>query len=223
MAYMYRHRLDAKRHRAFLAENRKDPLTRELLRAGDQIVICAECKSAWLADSWRLNNEHCTCGCFGTSREMPTLQFRKRRIRLGRRRSKIRTVSVIVSIAIIAIVGLITSLKGSEHVSQPENSQRPFEENLATIVEEKNIAEEHFHEVETRVVALCSRVNLRKKPTPNSSVITSLKCGTQVEVFGQAPSLKDPRYKWYHVQTEGGTEGWMFAGKHDTWLQHQNL
>jgi len=45
-------KLDAQRHAAFLAEQRKDPVTKEPLRAGTEIVICANCKYAFLAENW---------------------------------------------------------------------------------------------------------------------------------------------------------------------------
>lgn len=45
-------RLDAQRHATFLAEQRKDPITKEPLRAGTEIVICANDKIAFIADNW---------------------------------------------------------------------------------------------------------------------------------------------------------------------------
>jgi hypothetical protein len=54
------HILDSNTHRDFLAQQRRDPVTRELLKAGDRVVICAGCKSAFLADSWNaLGGQHC--------------------------------------------------------------------------------------------------------------------------------------------------------------------
>lgn len=46
------HRLDPIRHATFLSEQRKDPVTRKPFRAGDEIVICAACRSAFSIDSW---------------------------------------------------------------------------------------------------------------------------------------------------------------------------
>ena len=54
------HRLAENEHKAFLAEGRLDPLTREPLRPGDQIIICAQCRSAFLMASWdAIENQHC--------------------------------------------------------------------------------------------------------------------------------------------------------------------
>ncbi|MGZ5445354.1 MAG: TonB family protein [Thermoanaerobaculia bacterium] len=53
------HRLDATRHAAFLAEQRKDPVTRKPFHAGDEIVVCAACGSAFSVDSWNfLDGQH---------------------------------------------------------------------------------------------------------------------------------------------------------------------
>jgi hypothetical protein len=53
--------LDGKRHRAFLEEQRRDPVTKEFFRAGDRVVICAACRSSFLESSWRTccGSRHC--------------------------------------------------------------------------------------------------------------------------------------------------------------------
>lgn len=44
----------------FLAENRQDPITQDDFSLGDEIVFCAECKSAFLKESWEyMGLEHC--------------------------------------------------------------------------------------------------------------------------------------------------------------------
>lgn len=47
------HTLDSIRHQSFIAENRRDPVTLQALKAGDRIIICENDKIAFLADSWR--------------------------------------------------------------------------------------------------------------------------------------------------------------------------
>jgi hypothetical protein len=46
--------LDASRHQAFLKQQRKDPVTKELLKHGDRIVLCAHCAIAFLEESWEV-------------------------------------------------------------------------------------------------------------------------------------------------------------------------
>ncbi|AFM05175.1 hypothetical protein Fleli_2822 [Bernardetia litoralis DSM 6794] len=44
----------------FLKENRQDPITGDSFQMGDEIVFCAECKSAFLKESWEyMGNTHC--------------------------------------------------------------------------------------------------------------------------------------------------------------------
>ncbi len=45
---------------AILQENRQDPITGDLVKEGDKVVICASCKSAFLEGSWNyLGQQHC--------------------------------------------------------------------------------------------------------------------------------------------------------------------
>ncbi|MEM6298897.1 MAG: WD40 repeat domain-containing protein, partial [Bacteroidota bacterium] len=52
------HHLEADSH--ILKEQRFDPITGEVLKAGDKVVFCAACHSAFLDDSWEyIGGEHC--------------------------------------------------------------------------------------------------------------------------------------------------------------------
>jgi hypothetical protein len=54
------HTLEKEKHNDFLAQNRIDPITGDLLKENDKIVICASCKSAFLVDSWGyMDYKHC--------------------------------------------------------------------------------------------------------------------------------------------------------------------
>lgn len=54
------HEVNERRHQAFLSEGRKDPFTKEKIKAGDRIVFCAVCKSAFLHSSWEaMRGRHC--------------------------------------------------------------------------------------------------------------------------------------------------------------------
>ncbi|MEM6298405.1 MAG: hypothetical protein AAF740_06925 [Bacteroidota bacterium] len=67
---MHVHHLTLEEHREFLEEERNDPITGEILEAGDEVVVCASCKSAFLKDSWEyLGKRH--CGQSRTLREIP--------------------------------------------------------------------------------------------------------------------------------------------------------
>ncbi|AFM05177.1 hypothetical protein Fleli_2824 [Bernardetia litoralis DSM 6794] len=49
-----------KKQAHFLKENRQDPITGDSFQMGDEIVFCAECKSAFLKESWEyMGNTHC--------------------------------------------------------------------------------------------------------------------------------------------------------------------
>ena len=54
------HTVDPVEHERFLNERRRDTYTKDLIRAGDTIVFCAGCESAFLHSSWQLmQGRHC--------------------------------------------------------------------------------------------------------------------------------------------------------------------
>ncbi len=64
------HTLEKEKHYDFLQQERIDPITGDILQEGDQIVICASCKSAFLVDSWGyMDYKH--CNQTHTLREIP--------------------------------------------------------------------------------------------------------------------------------------------------------
>ena len=66
---VYRIRLDAQRHAAFLAEQRKDPVTKNPIGVGAEIVICSGDGIAFFADNWP---GRCPlCGCTDTLSAVP--------------------------------------------------------------------------------------------------------------------------------------------------------
>lgn len=57
---MHIHKIHKQKHFNFLNQNRKDPITGDLIVEGDEIVFCKECKSAFLKDTWEyLGKTHC--------------------------------------------------------------------------------------------------------------------------------------------------------------------
>jgi hypothetical protein len=57
------HQIDAYKQAHFLKEERQDPITGEAFVAGDSVVFCAACKSAFLLESWQyLSSQHCGQG-----------------------------------------------------------------------------------------------------------------------------------------------------------------
>ncbi|WP_338765217.1 hypothetical protein WAF17_01190 [Bernardetia sp. ABR2-2B] len=54
------HKIDNDLHHSFLEEKRKDAITGDLIQAGDEVVFCGICKSAFLKDSWEyMDRKHC--------------------------------------------------------------------------------------------------------------------------------------------------------------------
>ena len=54
------HEVNERKHQVFLNEGRRDPFTKQKIKAGDRIVFCAKCKSAFLHSSWKaMKGKHC--------------------------------------------------------------------------------------------------------------------------------------------------------------------
>ena len=53
--------IDRNKHESFLADQRLDPATKELIKVGDRVVVCAVCKTVVLEDVWVhiFNEKHC--------------------------------------------------------------------------------------------------------------------------------------------------------------------
>ncbi|MEM6298896.1 MAG: hypothetical protein AAF740_09440 [Bacteroidota bacterium] len=78
---MYTHRLAPNRHAHLFEEQRFDPITGEVLKAGDKVVFCACCHSAFLDESWEyIGRRHCnqnrTLAHVPTQKEMLALKKR---------------------------------------------------------------------------------------------------------------------------------------------------
>lgn len=66
--------LNREEHSDFFLQNRIDPITREPFIENDQIVICASCKCAFLADTWNnIGSTH--CGQTNTLLAIPRNEF----------------------------------------------------------------------------------------------------------------------------------------------------
>ncbi|WP_375559931.1 hypothetical protein ACE193_19725 [Bernardetia sp. OM2101] len=57
---MHIHKISNQKHIHFLKEERKDPITGDLIVEGNEVVFCAECKSAFFKSSWEyIGKQHC--------------------------------------------------------------------------------------------------------------------------------------------------------------------
>ena len=95
MAGPHVHRLDPVRDHEILAEQRRDPVTKALLAAGDAIVACAHCRVFFLQSSWEAMNAGNALGVHGgygnTLAALPRPAVNARLV--GRRRGQARAVA----------------------------------------------------------------------------------------------------------------------------------
>ncbi len=53
-------RIDRNKHVSFLADHTLDPVTKQMFQIGDEVVVCARCKTAYMKDVW-LHSMHGKC------------------------------------------------------------------------------------------------------------------------------------------------------------------
>jgi hypothetical protein len=65
--------INRQKHITLLADHRTDPITKVLLKVGDEVVACAGCKTVFLADVWKngINETCCFCGGTKTMDKIP--------------------------------------------------------------------------------------------------------------------------------------------------------
>jgi hypothetical protein len=63
--------IDRKKHASFLADQRTDPISKDLIRAGDRVVICEKCKTVFLKEVWMITLNGTHCGQKGTLKIIP--------------------------------------------------------------------------------------------------------------------------------------------------------
>ena len=97
----------------FLKENRQDPITGDSFSIGDEIVFCAECKSAFLKESWEYIGEN-HCNQTKKLKKFPSLEklvIKKNKFPLQYRNSEIESrLPAIVLDACIAFFTYLLSL-----------------------------------------------------------------------------------------------------------------
>jgi len=99
--------LNPKTHADFLKQERKDPITGDAFKAGDEVVFCAACRSAFLRESWEfMDGKHCnqeeTLESFPKAQKNLALVHKKQQLYPKPLTIKEKTHSVIFTISILA-------------------------------------------------------------------------------------------------------------------------
>ncbi|MBM3319812.1 MAG: hypothetical protein FJY73_03945 [Candidatus Eisenbacteria bacterium] len=197
--------LDSRKHAAFLAEERIDPFTREPLRPGDEIVICARDKMAFHLASWNVQNGcpicHCTeTGTLPVSTRHPSFRQRtKPRVTEVAERSIPRREARGSRIGVLLLVGAMAAVGVWGVIFRVDTSSRE----RARAIDRRAIAR-------GAVSAEVTAVNLRRSPgylgKSLADVIKEVPSGTGVEILN-GPTVVDG-LPWWEVRCLGSA-GWM--------------
>ncbi len=68
------------KHLSLLADHRTDPITKKLFEVGDEVCVCAKCKTVYLKDVWTNTQRNSCCGQNLTLKKIPNatnIDFKK--------------------------------------------------------------------------------------------------------------------------------------------------
>ena len=103
---MNTHKIQQYKHRSFLQENRQDPITGDSFSIGDEIVFCAECKSAFLKESWEYMEER-HCNQKYTLKDFPNASSLLQLQKFGNTNNDDRTLAFLLDVLVAFICGVL--------------------------------------------------------------------------------------------------------------------
>ena len=68
-------KINRQTHATLLADHREDPVTKELLKVGDEVCVCAVCKTVYLKVVWTTIMANTCCNQRETLRQIPGMDF----------------------------------------------------------------------------------------------------------------------------------------------------
>ncbi len=66
-------RINRNEHESFLADQRTDPVSKELIGVGDEVIVCKKCRTVFLKDVWILHFLNIHCNQSETLPELPNI------------------------------------------------------------------------------------------------------------------------------------------------------
>jgi len=202
---IHTHTIDKRKHREFLKEERRDPYSHNLIKAGDEVVFCAgKCQCAFLLASWEaIGGRHCEQT--QTLKEFPqthkNVNFKRKSVPQNRPAPSSRSTSrspphsrrflhlpgkvLLFLFIFILFTGFLITLEKQEIVNTPI---------------------ENFIPSEPVMIVTGAGVKLRKNSRWNSKSIDTLQIGTIIRPL-------ETRYikgeDWYQVTTPTYKKGWI--------------
>ncbi len=169
-------------HVEILADHRKDPLIKKLLEVGDEVVICAKCKTVFLKDVWISQNGVCPngtgngnnrCGCTETLHYISPPKLKKIYFR------KDNLSKIACSIDVISENKL--SILDSSNLCKKHFIPEPFESTLKEYFEKFRIGIKDngvlpFH----NIYICCEKIHL--KNPKNSEINRTYNCTIRIDL-----------------------------------------
>jgi hypothetical protein len=167
-----------------LADHRTDPITKVLLKVGDEVVACAGCKAVFLADVWRgMDQKCCQCGGTATTSEIPNnenITFSKPGSRPLNGTAPVKKVSyagTAILFGLIAAASAIYALNTNNSVTQKEDENSSLNSRIGTLSNEYNTLQEKVADLQKEKNRLSSGYNALLDLVNGISMV----CGVRLE------------------------------------------
>ena len=186
-------RINRQKHAALLADHTKDPVTRRLFVAGDEVVVCAKCKIVYLKDVWISSKRSTCCGQSGTASEISFSEFST--INRSTTRSKSEDVRVItryypgvaIFFAICTIVTLVLFFKSKQKYNDEKDKVKSLEDQVSGANNRTNSMSTDLKNLNSNYTTLNTKYESLKNFVSGFSFVTGIRYNDRVNynyVFG---------------------------------------
>ncbi|AXG72379.1 hypothetical protein KORDIASMS9_04651 [Kordia sp. SMS9] len=112
--------INRKKHTSILADHRVDPVTKKLLKVGDEVCVCAVCKTVYLHEVWENTKRGQCCKQTKTLAYIPNTEYGKKEIPTVITKSYINhfIVSTLIALLFFSLTIYWYSTYNSEHIQK---------------------------------------------------------------------------------------------------------
>lgn len=174
-------KINRQMHASLLADHRKDPVTKELLKVGDEVVVCANCKTVYLKDVWvRSKNGNC-CSQNKTADSIPNIEFSTiKKNSIPERNAEIKVVKkfypgVAVVFGIAAIIATIFAFKWKQQYDTEHDKVETLNSQVDGAAAKNNSMSGQLNNLNSSYTTLSSKYQDLKKLIAGFSFTAGLK------------------------------------------------
>lgn len=209
-AKIHSHFIDKNKHAHFLAQQRQDSITHEVLEEGDEVVFCSVCKSAFTVDSWEyIGRSHCHQS--QTLKKMPALRSlsldkkkieKRKKVAFYKKHSGAVVMAVFVLTGALGIltmgINALTSPAASMSVQGISITEKHYINNGKKYYKEQNYSEAESYYIKALNINPSNTEALRLLEQLENEYLLALE---EADRFFKIQQYSDAKY-WYKKATK---------------------